>query len=695
MIRVLQKRDPTVDWTARLPSFPIDAAPLLTTPLPWHYHAKPRSVSSWSPEAQAEFDKAVSVGAVVVVSPDAVLAGFSAECPVFIVEQHGGKLRLIFDLRPVNEVMEPPPKFGLDTILDLPAYLAAHPDLKVAGKIDLSKAYWKIAFTSASRALFRCRGPDGSLHEWTCLPFGWSHAPHLFQSISSAFRDAWRAAGIRVCVYLDDFLILASSVDDLAAAMDIVTADLLAAGWQLDPAKCFLQPHYVIEYLGVNVHVSDRAFSLPTSKAQWLEAEADALLAETGPVRSDRLATFVGRASFARVALPRAGFFLAHLYSLIGSPPADPLADPPTDHPLTSATLHRTADKHDASPITLSDEAREELTWWRDDSPARLGRPLHWANLGTMRVWTKHGAGPPTTGPLVGRSDASDSGVGLSWTQGTDVGRAHDLLPPDLVGASSTARELHGAARLVLLLPPPVIGAPRRVVRVVLDSQCAVATATGGSACLGTATAARQLDAALEERQVDAVFEWAPRELLDAEDADSRVDATDPSHSSLSASAWAFARRWAFGTDAPGVEVECFSAGGRHSAAVFGTRWPAPGSSGDGVSLLRDTRSGPRVWAYPPFALARPATTAALLAGSHTGTRIALLIPHDPHLHRCLLDAGWRHTRGPTTLRLPDGSLRAPGRPLTLYASPHANTRTPHTPHTPHLRSPPPPPQTH
>ena len=617
----------------------------------------------------------------MVVSPGAVLAEFSAECPVFIVEQNGGKLRLIFDLRPVNGVMEPPPTFGLDTILDLPAYLAAHPDLKVAGKIDLSKAYWKIALSLASRPLFRCRGPDGSLYEWTCLPFGWSHAPHLFQSISSAFRDAWRAAGIRVCVYLDDFLILASTVDDLAVAMDIVTADLLAAGWQLDPAKCFLQPHYVIEYLGVNVHVSDRAFSLPTPKAQWLETEADALLEEPGPIRSDRLATFVGRASFARVALPRAGFFLVHLYNLIGSPPADPLADPPTDHPLTSATLHRQTQTADDTPVTLTPEAREELAWWADSAPQRLAHPLPWDHLGALRVWAKHGAAQPGGERLLGRSDASDTGVGMSWTDGPTVERAHDLLPPDLLGSSSTARELHGAARLILLLPPPTIGAPRRLVRVVLDSQCAVATAIGGSACLGTVAAARQLDAALEERQVDAAFEWAPRELLDAEDADSRIDATDPSHASLSAAAWSFATKWSFGNSSRAFDVECFASGGLHTAATFGSRWPAPGSSGDGVSLLLHSPPGDRVWAYPPFSLARPTTVAALQAGRRSQTKIALLIPLTPHLHRCLLDAGWRYTRGPTSLRLPDGSYRAPSQPLALYASPHSLT-TPHPPTT-------------
>lgn len=605
-----------------------------------------------------------------MVAENAVLAGFSAECPTFIVEQPD-KLRLIFDLRPLNAVSSEPPSFDLDTVLDLPAYLAAHPDLQVAGKVDLTKAYWKVAVSAASRALLRCRGPNGRLYEWICLPFGWAHAPHIFQALSSCFRDAWRAAGIRCACYLDDFLILSSSVESHVEAMAVVISDLLSAGWQLAPEKCTLDPHYVLPYLGVMIHVRDRAFSLPADKVSWLREEADRLLSESSPVRTDRLATFVGRASFARIALPRAGFFLVHLYAALGNH-LDPLADPPVDHPLTSATLHRQTRAVDATPVTLAPEAGEELAWWADSAPQRLAHPLPWHHLGALRVWAKHGATQPGGERLLGKSDASDTGVGMSWTDGPTVERAHDLLPPDLLGTSSTARELHGAARLILLLPPPTIGAPRRLVRVVLDSQCAVATAIGGSACLGTVAAARQLDAALEERQVDAAFEWAPRELLDAEDADSRVDATDPSHASLSTAAWSFATKWSFGNSSRTFDVECFASGGLHTAATFGSRWPAPGSSGDGVSLLLHSPPGGRVWAYPPFSLARPTTVAALQAGRRPQTRIALLIPLTPHLHRCLLDAGWRYTRGPTSLRLPDGSYRAPSQPLALYASPHS-----------------------
>jgi hypothetical protein len=643
----------------------------LTEPSAAWQHISPKHVT-WTPETRSEFDKAVSVGAVVVVDADDPSAPLlAAVCPVFVIEQHEGKLRLIFDLRVLNDRSIPSPPFDLDTIYDLPSYLAAHPDLTVTAKIDLTKAYWKVPVSLDSQPLFGCRGPDSLLYRWSCLPFGWTHAPHLFQSITACFRDAWRSVGIRCCVYLDDFIYFSSSVDTHLDAMDVVTSDLLEAGWQLTPEKCPIEPVHSITYLGIDVNVLDRSFTLPPSRIEQLIAGALALLAPS-PQPLAELATFIGRANFARVVLPRCGFFLVHLYTLLpsdGRPDINPSSDPDPDHPLSSCPIHRRRDLFSGT-VDVSPAARAELLWWSTTARERLQRHAPWDRIATARVWVKHGASVSGDPVATGRSDASDTGVGNSWQRGDTVHRCYDLLPQSLLGTSSTARELYGAARLVEAMPPLP---PRSLVRIILDSQASVFTVNGGSACVGTVEAAVRLDAALDAKDVDAMFEWAPRALLDAEDADSRVAVDDASFATVPPASRAFLLRWCrFGQAA---DVECFASGAEHSWPIFGSRWPSAGSSGDGVALLRSSQTPdvapPRVWAFPPFALARPAAIAALNAAVQCpSARILLLLPSDAHLTRCLRDAGWHSTTGPRQLLLPDGSFRAPSRPLIAFASP-------------------------
>jgi hypothetical protein len=678
LIEVLSRRAPDINWDQRLPAIPVDVTSFLKDPSTAWQHVSGKVVN-WSDAARTEFEKAAAVGAVVTVDADDESAPLlAAVCPVFTIEQQGGKVRLIFDLRVLNEHSIPPPSFELDTIYDLPAYLAAHPDITVTSKIDLTKAYWKVPVTGGSQPLFGCRGPSAQLHRWTCLPFGWTHAPHLFQSITAAFRDAWRAVGIRCCVYLDDFIFFSESVDTHLAAMDTVTADLLAAGWQLTPEKCPIHPVHSITYLGIEVNVLERSFSLADERIEQLISGAQALLRPSQQPLAD-LATFIGRANFARVVLPRCGFFLVHLYAQLphsgGHANLDLSLDPDPDHPLAPSPIHRRRDIY-TGRVTIADAAREELTWWCTTARQRLRTHAPWDRLATARVWMAHGAPVPTGAAATGRSDASDSGVGSSWQHGESVSRHYDLLPASLRGTSSTSRELYGAARLIEAMPPMP---PRALVRIVLDSQSSVYTVAGGSACIGTVLAARRLDTALHEADVDAAFEWAPRELLDAEDAYSRLAVADASFCTIPPKSRAFLLQWArFGQ---AVDVECFASGAEHSAPTFGTRWPAAGSSGDGVALLRlhdGGRSPPRVWAFPPFPLARPTVTAALLAVTERPTaRILLVLPSDAHLAACLTAAGWHSTPGPRHVVLPNASFRAPSRPLVAFASPACRSTPP------------------
>jgi hypothetical protein len=489
-------------------------------------------------------------------------------------------------------------------------------------------------------------------------------------------------------VYLDDFVCFSSSPRAHADAMHMVVMDLLAAGWPLSVAKCGVVPSPRVVYLGIDVDVAGKTFALPIAKIEQLVSEAASLLRTPSgaSVPADAVEAFAGRANFARLVVPRAGLFLVHLYAAVARATgrdAISLHDAPDVEPerVPPPTFRRSGTP--AVPCELGPGAREELAWWRDVAPARLTRRAAWHRLAVARVWAAHGAPLGPSPVICGRSDASDTGIGASWTWGDGLHgyrashRLADLLPSSLRGASSTARELYGAARLVEALPHIT---PGSIIRIVLDSQSAVATVRGGGACLGTVTAARRLDRELARRDVDAVVEWAPRTELVEEDADSRRATEDASHATLSERSLAFLCRWAFGRDSPCVDVFASEAG--RVARVFGSRWPCAGSVGDGVALLHAladaealrtlaTDAHASVWAYPPFGLARPAVVASLRSTSlNAALRLLLLLPQSAHLHHCLMAAGWSSRPGPRAVRLPSGEYRVPGRPLVAYASP-------------------------
>jgi len=629
----------------------------------WTYTSPPKG--RWHPAEVCEFERAVAAGALVRTN-----GGLKAVCPVFGVEQGEGeqrKTRLIHDLRPLNCNCAEPPRFALDSLLSLPGYVAAQPRLRVAAQLDLTRAYWQVPITPSSSTYLGCRSPEGSLFTWSCLPFGWGWAPITFQSITACMRDGWREAGIPCTVYLDNFLVLAEDGAELLRYLEVVVHDMLDAGFQLAAAKCDVVPRETVRHLGLEVHVAERAFSLPSEKITQIVVTARALMAAGVALRHE-LETLIGRCSFARLVLPRAGLFLVHLYALCPSSDADGLGE---RHPWPGIRLSPRGRRNQI--LTLSTGAMEELEWWSGVAPARLGRKAAWDRLACARLWS-HYRQPGRTVVAEGRSDASDSGVGYTWYGVDDarpvLRRVADLLPPALRSASSTARELYGAARLLEDLPEEVERGA--LVCVVLDSQSAVATAAGGSACRGTVDAARRIDAALEARGVDAVFEWAPREELAAEDAGSRAAVADASHASVTPAALHHIARWAW--RGRGLEVDLFASEANALTPGFGSRWPCAGSMGDGVVLLR--RLGRvcfagTVWGYPPFPLARVVTVAALAAvADHHGLMVVLLLPWDPERCAVMRVAGWSATAGPRTVQMPGGEPRAPARPLVLFASP-------------------------
>jgi hypothetical protein len=521
--------------------------------------------------------------------------------PLFVVKQ-GQRHRLIFDLRRFNAQLR---HFGftLETLADIPA-LAAR--CAFASKIDLKSAYWQVPVSESLSSFLGTSSPHAPETQfcWRCLPFGLSVAPFAFAALSGAMVRAWRAKGIIVCAYLDDFLVLGRTLLEHAASVKVVVDDLLAAGFRISSSKAFILPYTTLDFLGMTLDFTAKAFRIPQSYADKLTLGAQRLLdGLPRPVPARWIREFVGRIAFASTTVPWLTFFRACLTAaLSGSPPP--------------------------SRVTLTEEAVEELSWWTTEAPRLIyGRSWSWRSIAHTKLFVSRGCSPMPC--FILHSDASDSGIGMKLASGQLVSEPlPEFLPPS---SPSTARELYAITRLV----EREAFAKGTVVRVVTDSQGAARTALGATVAPSTAKIARRLFMAALQREVVVQVEWAPRHELEAVDAASRWDAVDGAHARLPITVVEEIVQRAWGPRAA-IDMELFTAPNNRVSptdASFATRYPYPGSVGDGLdpALWERARFG---WAYPPFSLTRP----VLRLATQLRPSVILILRDSPLARTTLMD---------------------------------------------------------
>ena len=411
--------------------------------------------------------------------------------------------------------------------------------------------------------------------------------------------------------------------------------DLAAAGIRISAKKAHVAPYVRMDFLGLTVDLSEKAFVIPDSKLSDIRAAATDLLPAdpSAPSTMTLLQSLVGRVAFAAVACPWLRFFVASLSRRLS---------PSARSPRWSAA------------------EEEELLWWAESAlPLLSGRLWRWRQTAATKLFARYTSGPVPS--FHGRCDASDTGVGLRYgTEAVWSEPLPDWLPPS---SPSSARELYGVCRLV-----EAGSFPRgAVIRIQCDNQGAVFTAMGSSAAPGTARVARRFFAALLDHDVTVIVEWVPREEMVDVDEGSRWDASDLAHAMIPP-----AIRRAICDAAFGVgllpDVLFFSSPHTRWAAeaAFGSRLPEPGSAGDGIDSPA-WESVQRGWAYPPFALLLPVLRRVL--NLLPLPKVVLILPDTPYvrivLHR------WGAVSIPRVLSPPQFSTSlVPSSPIAAFISP-------------------------
>ena len=270
---------------------------------------------------------------------------------VFVTPKGEGLYRPIINLKKLNQSV-PYLHFKMEGLKDVKNLLRKGDWMC---KLDLKDAYFSVPVNPRSRKLIRFLW-KGTLYEFLCLAFGLGPAPRIFTKLMKVPVTLLRKLGIRIVIYLDDMLLMASSLEGIKLARDTTLFLFHHLGLVINMKKSVLDPDRIMDFLGIIVNSLSLSFSLPEAKVQKLTLLCQE--AHTAPVITLRsLCSLLGKLRATAPAVTPAPLQLRY---------------------LQQSCIRAQAQKlHYESLISLTPEGKTELQWWIENLALQRGRPLH------------------------------------------------------------------------------------------------------------------------------------------------------------------------------------------------------------------------------------------------------------------------------------------------------------------------------
>lgn len=443
---------------------------------------------------QKEHDKHMADGSYVKLQKKDV----KVVNPLQVEENRNKKKRLCSDLRWVNAHLADV-QFRMEM-------LHTHAKLTVAQgdemcTTDIEQAYYAVPLHEETTAYLAWKHGKDFIGP-TVLTFGLSLAPFFFTKIMRVMLNWMRSAGVQVMGMIDDYLWSGKGGKggSLESTMWLVRLVLPAMGWRFN-SKCVFTPESWAVFLGLIVDAKSYMFRAPADKLQkaWklLKEVRKRFLAPNAKwVPLLLLQQFTGTLMSLMLAIPHVKLYTRGAYGVIAMAQETgvkyiPIAD---IYPKTKARMLM------------------ELEHWHTEllKPENNGQQI------TLR-----------RGEITLNVDAGDVGwggvLGIAGTaqQGEDTYKGD--LPDDVLGASSTRRELRGLRLTAQAALDRIKG---QTVNIKMDSYPAV--------CNLVAEGGRKEDLVQEvqlwqewctEHKITPIYFWVPREQNQAADDASKHSA--------------------------------------------------------------------------------------------------------------------------------------------------------------------------
>ena len=179
---------------------------------------------------------------------------------LFVVMKASGSWRPIIDLSLLNLKVQKT-SFKMETLQSV--LLSVRPgDWMVF--LDLKDAYSQVPMHPASRKFLMC----GKVYQFKVLCSGLSTAPQVFTRVMAPVSAFLHHSGIRFRRYLDDWLIQASSREQVLLALDAVLQFCSSLGIVVNWEKSHLVSTQWMVYLVVLLHSLLQGFSCPETSRE-------------------------------------------------------------------------------------------------------------------------------------------------------------------------------------------------------------------------------------------------------------------------------------------------------------------------------------------------------------------------------------------------------------------------------------------
>ncbi len=173
--------------------------------------------------------------------------------PYIIVPKKSGGLRPILGPRILNWAFHKPP---FKMLMQNRIFGCIHPQVRSAA-FDLKDLYFHVSILLCHRPFLRFAF-QGRAYQYKVLPFGLSLLPRVFMKVAEAALVPLREQGVRILNYLDDWLILAQSQDQLCEHRYLVLSHLSQLGLRVNWEKSKLLPTQRISFLSMELDSVDQ-----------------------------------------------------------------------------------------------------------------------------------------------------------------------------------------------------------------------------------------------------------------------------------------------------------------------------------------------------------------------------------------------------------------------------------------------------
>ena len=284
------------------------------------------------------------------------------------------KYRLIHDLREVNEHCQSS-SFVYEDIRAVKKCVKKGDKLVT---LDLKNGFHHIPIHPEYKDYFGFNWND-QFYRWNVLPFGWCNSPYFFGKTLKPVVQYLRSQGVRIVLYVDDFLIL-GECDKIDRHKDFVIRTLEALGWKINYKKSQLSPSYRKLFVGYIIDCENEPMlEVPSEKVKKLQKDIRRAL-KSPFIQSRVLARLAGICISVVRAVGPGKLMLRGVYRLLKS--RNSWGD----------------------TLTLSSDAIKDLHWWLEELDFWNGLKI---NIAVPDIQITTDASPYGYGAVCGEFEAS------------------------------------------------------------------------------------------------------------------------------------------------------------------------------------------------------------------------------------------------------------------------------------------------